>query len=267
MEVIEASGGDVDEDGLLEPIGRGVQADVFGTGRWVVKVRRFSMLGTLAKLISSKHWKQEVHDGLGGLVAPFLLLDEVAFRAPKMRGRGGRVIEYRDRGAVVRERYPTDQFLDHRLSLAEPADALALVEEMVVLVERVRARGFCMIDFCMSNFAVIDGRLMIVDADLIAPIRSLWEPGLRTCAAGFARGLSKDYQRLLGELGDEVEDDANLSDEIASLSEALPKRIGRLRKRSLPGLETEPAVPVEFDADLAAEIRAALCPPSPGLKK
>ena len=117
---------------------------------------RFSLLSVLAKWVSSWRWNDEVRDSLGGLAVPFLTLEDVTFRAPKMTGRSDRVIEQRTKRAILRERYPTGDFLDHRLSLSEPAEALALVEEMVVLVERVRARGFYMHDFVVSNFAVVD---------------------------------------------------------------------------------------------------------------
>ena len=247
------------DDNVLEPVGRGVQSDVFGTDEWVVKVPRFSMLGVLAKWVSSKRWLGEVRESLGGLVAPFLILDEVEFHAPKLSGRGG-IVEYRKSTAIARARYEVDQFLDHRLSLVGPAEGLALVEEMVVLVERVRARGFFMHDFIMRNFVVVDGRLMIADTGLITPMRSFWEPATRICAWGFIRGLTKDYQRLLGELVGELgsEGEAELRDRIIAFSDALPARLDRLCKRDLPGLEVEAAVPVELDAGLEKVIRAAL---------
>ncbi len=251
--------GDEGDDGVLEPVGRGTQGDVFGTDRWVVKVPRFSLFSVLAKWVSSWRWNHEVRDSLGGLAAPFLALENVAFRAPKMTGRSERPKNYREKMAIVRERYPDGDFLDHRLSLAEPAEALALVEEMVVLVERVRARGFYMHDFIMSNFAVVDGKLMVVDTGLVSPLRAFWEPAMKICAWAFSRWLSKDYQRLLGEVRDEVEEDEALREEISTFSAALPDRLGRLRKKTVRDLEPEPAVPVEFDADLAEDVRAALC--------
>ena len=242
---------------VLEPLGRGVQSDVFGTEDWVVKVPRLSFLGVLAKWVSSKRWLGEVRGSLGGLVAPFFILEEIEFRAPKMSGRG-RIGNFKVRTAIARERYAVDSFLDHQLSLVGPAEGLALVESMVVLVERVRARGFFMHDFIMRNFVLVDGRLMIADMGLITPMRAFWEPATRICAWGFLRGLTKDYQRLLGELRDEVEGDEALRDRIEAFSEALPARLGRLCKRDLPGLEVEAAVPVELDAGLEKVIRAAL---------
>ena len=62
-------------------------------------------------------------------------------------------------------------------------------------------------DFVMSNFAVVDGKLMVVDTGLVAPLSAYWGPTMRICAWGFARRLSKDYQRLLGEVRDEVADE------------------------------------------------------------
>ncbi|MFT5110193.1 MAG: hypothetical protein ACI8XO_004094 [Verrucomicrobiales bacterium] len=245
------------DDKALEPVGRGTQGDVFGSERWVVKVPRFTLLSVLAKWVSSWRWNAEVRDSLGGLAAPFLLLENVRFLAPKMTGRSAKLRRYRKKMAVARERFDTDAFLDHRLSLAEPAEALALVEEMVVLVERVRARGFYMHDFIMGNFALVDGRLMIVDTGLISPLRTFWDPAMRICAWGFSRGLSKDYQRLLGELLEEVEDGV-LRGRIIELRELLPQRLGRLRKKVVAGLEVEAAMPVGFDFELEKEIRAAL---------
>ena len=258
----------------LEPVGAGTQGQVFGTERWVVKVRRFSLLSVLARWISSWRWVGEAGEALGGLAAPFLRLENVTFRAPKVPRRPGDgnrqamvrylgrptpIVDYREKVAIARRRYESDDFLDHRLSLAEPAQALALVEEMVVLVERVRARGFYMHDFVMSNFVVVDGRLMIADIGLITPVRAMWEPAMRICAWGFARGLSKDYQRLLGELLYELGDgDPQLREEIVTFSESLPARIGRLRKREVPGLAPEHPEPVRFDPALEKEIRAAL---------
>ena len=250
--------GTADTD-VLEPVGRGVQGDVFGTQRWVVKIRRFSILGLLARWVSNWRCLVEVKESLGGLAAPFLVLDEVAFRAPKMGGRG-RIVALRRRRAVARERYVVDAFLDHQLSIAEPPRALALVEEMVVLVERVRARGFYMHDFIMRNFVLVDGRLLIADTGLITPMRSFWEPAVRLCARGFSKGLSKDYQRLLAEVRDEVREDPALCEQITAFTDALPERLGRLRSRSVAGLESEPAAPVSFDPELEKEIRQVLQP-------
>lgn len=248
----------MDNAEILEPVGRGTQANVFGSERWVIKVPRFSLLSVLAKWVSSWRWNTEVQQALGGLAAPFLPIENVSFRAPKMTGKNDKVIEYRERMAIARERYDEEAFLDHRLSLAKPAEALELVEEMVCLVERMRARGFYMHDFIMENFAEVDGKLVVVDTGLISPLRAFWEPAMRICAWGFAKGLSKDYQRLLGELLDEVEDDDGLRERIITFRAALPERMARLRKRSVSGLEPEAAVPVEFDPELEKEIRAAL---------
>lgn len=245
------------EPEFLEPIGSGEQGFVYGTDRWVVKVGRFSVLGFLGKWISRSRWQLEVRDSLGGLAAPFLLLDEVSFDAPKMTGRRERMVTFHQKCAVALARYDEQTFLDHRLSLAEPAEALALVEEMVGLIERVRARGFYMHDFIMRNFVVVDGRLMIADTGLVVPIRSFWEPGMRICAWGFWRGLSKDYQRLLGELLEEVGDDHVLREKIESFRAALPGRLKNLRCRP-SRLAPEAAQAVEFDAELEKEIRAAL---------
>ena len=191
------------DDGVLEPVGRGTQGQVFGTEHWVVKVPRFSLLSVLAKWVSSWRWNAEVSESLGGLAAPFLCLENVVFRAPKIPsnpwqgsraarvrrwGKPVRIVEFRKKVAIARERYEAGDFLDHRLSLAEPAQALALVEEMVVLVERVRARGFYMHDFIMSNFALVDGKLMIVDPGFIAPMAAFRDPAVRCCAYGFTRG-------------------------------------------------------------------------------
>ena len=241
----------------LEHVGQGTQSYVFGTDRWVVTVRKMSLLGSLARLVTRKQWLGEVRDHLGGLAAPFLLLDDVEFRAPKMTGRY-KIIDYRKKMAVARERYETDDFLDHRLSLSDPERALELVEEMVELVERVRARGFYMHDFIMRNFALVDGKLMIVDPGFIAPMAAFRDPAVRCCAYGFTRGLSKDYQRLLGELMDELEEGSELRDRIGTFREALPDRLARLRQRDVPDLESEPGVPIEFEPELEKEIRAAI---------
>ena len=166
----------------LEHVGQGTQSYVFGTDRWVVTVRKMSLLGSLARLVTRKQWLGEVRDHLGGLAAPFLLLDDVEFRAPKMTGRY-KIIDYRKKMAVARERYETDDFLDHRLSLSDPERALELVEEMVELVERVRARGFYMHDFIMRNFALVDGKLMIVDPGFIASMAS-------SASAASSRGVT-----------------------------------------------------------------------------
>ena len=258
MEVDPPDGGTPAEDGVLEPVGRGTQGDVFGNDRWVVKVPRLSVFSVLAKWVSSWKWTGEVEASLGGLAAPFLALEDVNFRAPKMTGRSGKIVEYNEKVAIVRERYFEGDFLDHKLSLAEPAEALELVERMVVLVERVRARGFYMHDFIMKNFAVVDGELMVVDTGLISPLRRFWEPAMRFCAWGFSKGLSKDYQRLLGEVLDEVEDDDALRERIQAFSDALPERIGRLRQRKIADLVEEPPVPVGFDPKLEKEVRVAL---------
>jgi hypothetical protein len=243
-------------DDVLEPVGAGELGYVYGTDHWVVKVSRFSVLRPFAKLLFRSRWAPEVRDSLGGLVVPFLLLDEVSFEAPKMTGRGRIVTVHRKR-AIARARYEQETFLDHRLSLAEPAQALALVEEMVELVEAVRARGFYKHDFVMKNFVVVDGHLMIADTSLIVPVRSLWEPVRRIGAWGFWRWRSKDYQRLLGELRDELEETDPLRKRIASFRSALPARLGLLRDRS-DRLSTEVPVSVDFDPVLEKEIRTGL---------
>lgn len=248
---------DDDGSGALEPIGSGEQGLVYGTERWVVKVRRLSVFSFLAKWVSRRGWPLEVRDSLGGLVVPFLLLEDVSFEAPKMSGRG-RLVSFRKKHAVARAHYDEQSFLDHRLSLADPAEALALVEEMVELIERVRERGFYMHDFIMRNFVVVDGRLMVADTGLIVPMRSFWEPGMRICAWGFWRGLSKDYQRLLGELLDELEEGDPLREKIASFRTALPGRLKRLRNRPTRSQNAEAPQAIEFDPELEKEIRAAL---------
>ena len=248
----------VEDEAVLEPVGRGTQSDFFGAERWVVKVPRISLLSVLAKWVSCWRWNGEVHEALGGLAAPFFPMENVSFRAPKMTGRAGKVIEYREKIAIVCERYEEEDFLDHRLSLASPAKAVALVEEMVVLVERVRSRGFYMHDFIMGNFAVVRGTLVVVDIGLVSPLRSFWEPAMRICAWSFAKGLSKDYQRLLGEVLDEVENDEALRERIIALRASLPERMRRLRKRSVPDLDAEPAEPIVFDPELEKEVRSAL---------
>jgi len=254
-----SSSAEDDEAGALEPIGSGEQGFVYGTDRWVLKIGRFSVLALLAKWVTRRRWTLELRDSRGGLVGPFLLLDEVSFVAPKMIGRG-RLVTFRKRHAVARARYDAGAFLDHHLSLAEPAEALALVEEMLGLIGRVRARGFYMHDFVMKNFVLVEGRLMIADTGLVVPVRSFWEPGMRICAWGFWRGLSKDYQRLLGELLDELGDDQGvLRAKIADARASLPERLKRLRLRSRSArCEVEAAQAVEFDADLEKEIRTAL---------
>jgi len=248
---------EVSEQVVLDPVGAGQQGYVFGTETWVVKIRRISLFSVLARWVSRRRWNQEVGDALGGLVAPFLLLEEVEFTAPKMTGRE-RLIEYQEKWATIMPRYDDVTFLDHRLSLAEPREALALVREMMVLVERVRARGFYMHDFIMKNFVVVEGKLLIADTGLIVPMRSFWEPAMRICAWGLWRGLSKDYQRLLGELLDEVGDDEALRAEIIEFRKELPSLVGRLRKCEIRDLEIEPAVKVEFDPELEKEIRGVL---------
>ena len=241
---------------VLEAISWGTQCCVYGTDQWVVKVPRFSLLGLLAKWVSRRGWAPEVRGSLGGLAVPFLRLEDVSFEAPKLTGRG-RIVTVRRRSAVARARHDTDTFLDHRLSLAEPAEAFDLVVEMVELVEAVRARGFYMHDFMMKNFVQVDARLMIADTDLIVPVRSLWEPLRRLCAWGYWRGLSKDYQRLLGELLEEVGEGDPLRERITGFRMELPARLAVLRDRS-ERLNTEAPVPVDFDQGLEKEIRAGL---------
>lgn len=182
----------------LEYLGRGTQSRVFGTGCVAVKVPRWSPLALLALFLRRERWLPQVERELGGLVLPFRSVGGIRFVAPAGPGVSAPVREFRPGRALLLPLLPPDAWLDTRFYAARPDEAERLIGRMLDLLEELRERGFCMIDFIMSNFVEFDGRLVVADPGLLVPARlAAWHPTFAISAWQFRHWLGRDYDRLL----------------------------------------------------------------------
>ena len=242
------------EPPLLEYLGSGTQSHVFGAEAWVVVVPRTTLLSMLACLVTSRDGVRNTLTHLGGIVAPFFVLDRCRFRG-KLPGRK-EVRPFALRSAVVRRRADRGCFLDARLARATPERALDHLERMVSLLERLRARGYVMLDFIARNFVYVGESLRICDPGLVIQVRELsWHPS-RFTALGFGIGLTRDYLRLLAQL-ERRTDDSALRERIRCFAETLPARLRALRDQRRE-VDRDEWHAVDFPGELEKDIRALI---------
>jgi len=242
------------EGPLLEYLGSGAQSHVFGAEAWVVAVPRVTVRSVLARALTSRERMRQVQAHLGGLVAPFILLDRCRFRSALPGSAGVRVFDRRL--AVARPRFSPERFLGARLAAAEPARAVDDLERMVALLEQLRARGFIMLDFIMRNFVFVGETLKVSDPGLVVPVGDLsWHPS-RFTALGFGIGLTRDYLRLCAGLERRCAD-ARTRARVRGFAECLPARLRALRDRS-GEIERSEWCAVDFPEGLEEAIRAAI---------
>jgi hypothetical protein len=234
---------------VLGYVSSGSQSHVFGTARWVLVVKRWSIFRALAAFLSAPRWLEEVREKLHGVVAPFAVIDRFRFRG---RLPDQEVKNYRGEFAIAKPRFEATQFLNYRIDHGASEQILGYVEEMIQVLEKLHARGFYMFDFIRKNFVFVGERLYISDPGLIVPLRYLWEPTMRVAAAGFGRGLTQDYLNVLAAAKERSENEG-IKAEIEKLEIALPGRIKALRNRKID-VNKEDWLSVEFPEDLMENI-------------
>ena len=234
---------------VLGYVSSGSQSHVFGSARWVLVVKRWSVFRALAAFLSAPRWLEEVREKLHGVVAPFAVIDKFRFRGrlPEQKTK-----VYSGTYAIAKPRFEATQFLNYRIDHGTPELILRYVEEMIQVLEKLHARGFYMFDFIRKNFVFVGERLYISDPGLIVPLRYLWEPTMRVAAAGFGRGLTRDYLSVLAD-AKERSDNEVIKAEIEKLEAALPGRIKALRNRKIE-INMEDWLSVEFPEDLMENI-------------
>ncbi len=248
---------------VLEHVGTGAQAHVFGGDGWVVKIRRKSVLGFLGRMITRRKWERRIRDELGDLILPFVEVRDVEFYAPEIssgwqsgEAAGGSTVHYRVGRALVMPRVPAEDFFDRRVSGAEPAELVALLGDFLETLRAVRGRGFYMVDFVMKNFVYWKGALRVADPGLVVPEESLWEPTLKIGSWGFAKGLSRDFLRQIRE-AQEVARGKDL-DDLRALEDRFEGEIDALRARDAAGERRTDGVGQQFPGEIERRARLEL---------
>lgn len=247
----------------LDFVATGGQSRLFGTPAWVVKIPRASWQTALARILVHPTTPLRALEVLGELVEPFVLLERVVFLGPcVVEGQpvpSSRRV-WRARWAVAGPRHAAEDFLDRRIASATPGEAADLIASLLDTLDAIRARGWHVLDFIMSNF-VVDGadRVRLVDAGLLIPASHLRGPSQQVCSRFFVRRLGPDYGAVLAGVAARHPRDetgcARLRAVIASLGPRLAAwRAGRVEARTGPAA---PA-PASLVPSLEAEIFRAL---------
>jgi len=185
----------------LDFVATGGQSHVFGTEAWVVKIPRWSWQAPLGRVLVHPATPVAALEVLGGLVEPFALLRHAAFRGPRVKdgiALAGPGRAWSARWAVVGPRQRPGDFLDCRIASATPAGAADLMLSLLDTLDAIRARGWHVLDFIMSNFVVgPDGRVRLVDAGLLIPAAHLRGPSQQICSRLFVRRMVPDYLGVL----------------------------------------------------------------------
>ncbi len=209
----------------LDYLGSGSLNHIFGHDDWVLKVRRWNLLGIASRAFLSPRWLARAERTLGGCLLPSAKTGRIRFVAPRV-GSGGTTC-YRVRAARIVPRLPPDDFLDHRLAGADAGETVRLLGAMLDVLELAAARGFHLADFIMSNFAFYNGALVIADPDLLVPRHFLrWSPTCIVTAWQFRIHLGRDYDRLLVAKSSGATPDAGNA--IARFRSELPRRLRAL---------------------------------------
>ncbi|MFN0126750.1 MAG: hypothetical protein ACKV19_08700 [Verrucomicrobiales bacterium] len=185
----------------LDFVATGGQSLIFGTPVWVVKIPRRSWQSVLGRVLVHPRTPVRALDVLGGLLEPFVLVEHACFRG--VRWQNGRPVAgserwWSARWAVAAPRLAADDFLDRRLATATAPEAADLIASLLATLDAIRARGWHVLDFILSNFVVgADGRVRLVDAGLLIPRAHLWGPSQQMTSRLFVRRLVRDYAKVL----------------------------------------------------------------------
>lgn len=236
-------------------VSSGSQSHVFGTSKWVINVRRYSLFRALSAFVSTRSWLEQVQEKLHGVVAPFAVIGAYRFRG---RLPGKELRECRGDYAIVKPRFSPEQFLDYKIEKGSPEQQLGYVLEMVQLLEKLHARGFHMLDFIRRNFVYAGERLHISDPGLIIPLKYMREPTMRVAAICFGMGLTKDYMNVLSDASERA-GEGEVREKIEALKAELPARIKALRKRNR-SVNEEDWISVEFPEGLKQDILRSVRP-------
>jgi|GEM_PF-2325292 len=249
----------------LNFVATGGQSHLFGTDAWVVKIPRWSWQTPLGRVLVHPRTPAAALEVLGGLMEPFALLKRAAFRGPRVvRGRPmagpGRL--WRTRWAMAGPRHPAGDFLDRRIYRARPAEAARLMLALLDTLEAIRARGWHVLDFIMSNFVVgPDGCVRLVDAGLLIPSGHLRGPSQQICSRVFVRRMVPDYLEVLEAVAARHPGDARGLAALRVVMGGCGPRFAAWRagRAAVPAVAARPT-PVVFPPGVGDEIFAGLGP-------
>jgi hypothetical protein len=247
----------------LDFVAAGGQGVVFGGAEWVVKIPRWSWQTALGRVLVHPVTPVRALEVLGGLLEPFVLLERVAFRGPVVRA--GRAIpgsrrDWSARWAVAGRRLAAADFLDRRMVVATPGEAADLMDGLLHTLEAIRVRGWHVLDCIMSNFVVgADGRVCLVDADLLVPVSHLRWPSQQWSSRMFVRWMAPDYREVLAGVANRHPGDADGLPRLAAVSDGLDDRLQAWRagRGTVDAAAARPSTAV-LPAVMHEEIGAAL---------
>lgn len=185
----------------LDFVAMGGQSRVFGTPAWVVKIPRASWQSALGRILVHPTTPWRALETLGEWVEPFVVMERVAFRGPRVTE--GRPVPsshrvWRARWAVASPRLAAEDFLDRRIAAATPREAADLIASLLDTLDAIRARGWHVLDFIMSNFVVRGAHhVRLVDTGLLIPASHLRGPSQQVCSRLFLRRMVPDYRAVL----------------------------------------------------------------------
>jgi hypothetical protein len=249
----------------LDFVATGGQGTVFGTPTWVVKIPRASWQTALGRVLVHPATPVRAMEVLGGLVEPCVLLERIVFRAPCVVD--GRVVSgndrvWRARWAVAGARLASGDFLDRRIAAATPGEAADLIGALLDTLDAIRARGWHVLDFIMSNFVVgPDRRVRLVDTGLLIPVSHLRGPSQQICSRLFVRRLAPDYAEVLAGVAARQPEEVVGRARLAAVIDVLRPRLGAWRagRVRVPAAVAQPA-DAAMDPALRAEVLEALAP-------
>lgn len=248
----------------LDFVAKGGQSLIFGTPTWVVKIPRRSWHSVLGRVLVHPRTPVRALDVLGGLLEPFVLVEHVTFRGVRWQTGSpvaGSERRWTARWAVAGPRLATEDFLDRRLATATAAEAAALIASLLDTLDAIRARGWHVLDFILSNFVVgPDGRVRLVDAGLLIPRAHLWGPSQQIASRLFARRLVTDYTEVLAGVAARNPQDAAGRARLAAVTAQFGARIrawGPGREKTPPGEAgfRVPALPPRLRAEIFDTLR------------
>jgi len=240
---------------VLDYVASGRQCHVYGSGDWVIKVRRRgSLLGLLSGYLVRGAWRARVEQELGGLVLPFRRLGPITFLASEAGGaRSGRKRQ-RVGEALALPRVGEGEFLDRVVSRGGAGEVAAAIDAQLTLLEGLAERGFYMIDFIMANFVWWGGRLWVSDHGLIVPSEALRYPSPRVTANWFRKKMKADYLRVLGEVLERC-DGERWAGDLAAVVAGFEGRIEAVAARAAGPGQRAGRCQVAFPPELEEQIR------------
>lgn len=251
----------------LDFVARGGQSRVFGTKDWVVKVPRLSWQAALGRVLVHPREPVAAMESLGGLLEPFLLVENISFRASgslKEAGAGRKPAAparwHHARWAVAGPRQNEEDFLHRRIAHTTPGEAARLIGQMLATMDAIKARGWHLLDFIMSNFAVAgQGRVRLVDAGLLIPNGHLRWPSHQVCSRSFMRRMIPDYLEVLEKVCARHPSDREGAAALREVMADFPRRIKAWRRGDVCVAEelSRPSRAI-FPAALREEIIATL---------